>query len=67
MKDDGEGNRFGQCPRCHQGNRSLTWFMAGVKGTNQIVSGWMCKECFKEMKEGDENKCQRTDVSAAEQ
>lgn len=49
-----EDRRFGKCPRCGEG-RSLTWFIAGVKGTDRIASGWVCNECFKKMKEGDDN------------
>ena len=50
-----EKPKFGKCPRCGQENRSLTWFIAGVKGTDRIVSGWVCNECYRKMKEGDDN------------
>ena len=50
---ENEERRFGKCPRCGQENRPLTFFLAGHNGS--IVSGWVCNECFKKMKEGDDN------------
>ena len=46
MKDDGEPSfKFGNCPKCKQ-DAALTWFIGKKKGTDQIVSGWMCRKCF---------------------
>lgn len=55
MSDD--AHRFGTCPRCKQEQKVLTWFIACVKGTDRIVSGYVCYDCFNEMerKEREQN------------
>ena len=47
MEED--DRKFGECPRCKQ-KATLTWFLGMQKGTDRIVSGWVCNKCFEKMR-----------------
>ena len=50
MEED--DRKYGECPKCKK-KASLVWFLGRQKGTNQIVSGWVCNECFEKMRKGE--------------
>ena len=43
-------SKFDICPVCKQ-KRMLVWYLATVKGTEKVVSGYMCKDCFDKMQQ----------------
>lgn len=43
-------SKFDICPRCKQ-ERMLVWYLATVNGTEKVVSGYMCKDCFHKMQQ----------------